>query len=65
MASFPLEPNLAKMLVISEEQHCSEEMLTIVALLSAANIFIRYVYKKVLRDLQNLPSVFDFIRLSS
>lgn len=41
MASFPLEPNLAKMLIISEVLGCTEEILTIVALLSVSNIFFR------------------------
>ena len=42
MASFPVEINLAKMLVLSEKLRCSEEILTIVALLSVGDIFIRY-----------------------
>lgn len=40
MAGFPLEPNLAKMLIISEKLGCSEEILTIVAMLSVGNIFV-------------------------
>eukprot|EP00605_Chrysophyceae_sp_TOSAG23-4_P000245 GSChrysophyteH1.ASY1.ANO1.282.1 assembled CDS len=34
MAEFPLEPSLSKMLIISAELGCSEEILTIVAMLS-------------------------------
>jgi ATP-dependent RNA helicase DHX8/PRP22 len=41
MAEFPLEPNLSKMLIISAELGCSEEILTIVAMLSVENPFYR------------------------
>ena len=34
MAEFPLDPQLAKMLVISPHYNCSNEILTIVAMLS-------------------------------
>ncbi|KAJ6640941.1 ATP-dependent RNA helicase DHX8 [Pseudolycoriella hygida] len=34
MASFPIEPYLSKMLIISADLGCTEEMLTIIALLS-------------------------------
>lgn len=37
----PLEPQLAKMLLISPEYNCSNEMLSIVAMLSSATIFMR------------------------
>ncbi len=43
MAGFPLEPSLAKMLIVSEQLGCTEEVLTIVALLSVTNIFFRCV----------------------
>ncbi|XP_065208806.1 ATP-dependent RNA helicase DHX8-like [Planococcus citri] len=41
MAGFPLEPNLAKMVIISEKLGCSEEIITIMAMLSVANVFHR------------------------
>ncbi|CCO30308.1 Putative pre-mRNA-splicing factor ATP-dependent RNA helicase F56D2.6 [Rhizoctonia solani AG-1 IB] len=34
MAEFPLDPQLAKMLIVSPEFRCSNEILTIVAMLS-------------------------------
>jgi ATP-dependent RNA helicase DHX8/PRP22 len=41
MAEFPLEPPLAKMLIYSSDLGCSEEAVTIVAMLTAQNIFYR------------------------
>ena len=41
MADFPMEPSLAKVLIYSVEQSCSDEMLTIVAMLSVPSIFYR------------------------
>ena len=41
MAEFPLEPQLSKMLITSVEFGCSEEILTIVAMLSVENPFYR------------------------
>lgn len=41
MCQFPMEPPLAKMLIASIDLGCSEEILTIVAMLSAENIFYR------------------------
>lgn len=38
---FPLDPMLAVMLIGSPAFHCSEEMLSIVALLSVPNVFVR------------------------
>lgn len=43
MAEFPLDPNLAKMLIMSVHLGCSEEILTIVSMLSVQNVFYRYV----------------------
>lgn len=40
-SQFPLDPMLAVMLIGSFEFHCSEEILTIVAMLSVPNVFIR------------------------
>ncbi|KDQ52578.1 hypothetical protein JAAARDRAFT_138414 [Jaapia argillacea MUCL 33604] len=41
MAEFPLDPQLAKMLIVSPEFKCSNEMLTIVAMLSVPNVWVR------------------------
>eukprot|EP00027_Filamoeba_sp_ATCC50430_P016314 CAMPEP_0168570318 /NCGR_PEP_ID=MMETSP0413-20121227/16652_1 /TAXON_ID=136452 /ORGANISM="Filamoeba nolandi, Strain NC-AS-23-1" /LENGTH=721 /DNA_ID=CAMNT_0008602923 /DNA_START=1 /DNA_END=2162 /DNA_ORIENTATION=+ len=41
MAEFPLEPQLSKMLIASVEMGCSDEILTIVAMLSVQNVFYR------------------------
>jgi len=40
MAGFPLEPNFAKCLLASIELDCEEEMLSLVAVLSAENCFV-------------------------
>ena len=39
MAEFPLEPNLSKMLIMSVSLNCSDEILTIVSMLSVQNVF--------------------------
>ncbi|KAF6776493.1 hypothetical protein AHF37_04004 [Paragonimus kellicotti] len=39
MAEFPLEPMLSKMLIMSVHLQCSEEVLTIVSMLSVQNVF--------------------------
>ncbi|RVX74123.1 Pre-mRNA-splicing factor ATP-dependent RNA helicase prp22 [Exophiala mesophila] len=41
MADFPMDPALAKALIASENIGCSEEMLTIVAMLSVQTVFYR------------------------
>lgn len=41
MSEMPLEPQQAKMLLISPEYKCSNEMLSITALLSVPNVFMR------------------------
>lgn len=41
MAEFPLDPQLSKMLISSVDFGCSNEMLTIVAMLSVPNVFVR------------------------
>ncbi len=40
MAEFPLDPQLAKMLIVSPEFKCSNEILTITSMLSGTIIFI-------------------------
>lgn len=41
MAEFPLEPNLSKILITSVDLGCSEEVLTVVSMLSVENPFYR------------------------
>lgn len=41
MAEFPLDPQLAKMLVASTDLNCSNEILSIVAMLSVPQCFVR------------------------
>jgi HrpA-like RNA helicase len=41
MAEFPLDPPVSKMLISSVDLGCSEEVLTIIGMLSAQNIFYR------------------------
>ncbi|PIL32647.1 hypothetical protein GSI_05351 [Ganoderma sinense ZZ0214-1] len=41
MADFPLDPQMAKMLIVSPEFYCSHEILTIVAMLSVPNVWLR------------------------
>ncbi|KAF5378123.1 hypothetical protein D9615_007544 [Tricholomella constricta] len=41
MAEFPLDPQLAKMLIVSPEFKCSNEMLTITSMMSVPNVWIR------------------------
>lgn len=41
MAEFPLDPQLSKMLIVSPEFKCSNEILTITAMLSVPNIWLR------------------------
>lgn len=41
MAAFPMDPSLAKLLITSEEYGCSEEMLTIVSMLSVPSVYYR------------------------
>ena len=41
MAEFPLDPAMCKMLLVSTEMNCSEEVLIIVSMLSVPSIFYR------------------------
>jgi len=41
MAEFPLDPQLAKMIIASQQYNCSNEILTITAMLSVPNCFVR------------------------
>eukprot|EP00271_Cylindrocystis_brebissonii_P004980 TRINITY_DN16937_c0_g1_i1.p1 TRINITY_DN16937_c0_g1~~TRINITY_DN16937_c0_g1_i1.p1 ORF type:complete len:1286 (+),score=225.88 TRINITY_DN16937_c0_g1_i1:549-3860(+) len=50
MAEFPLEPPLSKMLIASVDLGCSDEILTIIAMLQAQNIFYRPREKQAQAD---------------
>jgi len=50
MAEFPLEPMLCKMLIMSVHLSCSDEILTIVSMLSIQNVFYRPKDKQALAD---------------
>lgn len=41
MAEFPLDPQLAKMMVAAPEFGCSNEIVSIAAMLSVPNVFVR------------------------
>lgn len=41
MADFPMEPSLAKVLITAVDYKCSDEMLSIVAMLNLPNVFYR------------------------
>ncbi|KAJ3191756.1 DEAH-box ATP-dependent RNA helicase prp22 [Irineochytrium annulatum] len=50
MAEFPLEPSLSKMLILSVDLGCSDEILSIVAMLSVQNIYYRPKEKQAQAD---------------
>ncbi|KAJ2921354.1 hypothetical protein H1R20_g15737, partial [Candolleomyces eurysporus] len=50
MADFPMEPPLAKMLIASVELGCSEEILSIVAMVSVQSVFYRPREKQAQAD---------------
>lgn len=50
MAEFPLEPQLSKMLIQSTHLGCSDEILTIVSMLSVQTVFYRPKEKAALAD---------------
>lgn len=52
MAEFPLEPNLSKMLLLSVDLGCSDEILTITSLLSVENPFYRPKDKQAQADMR-------------
>lgn len=41
MAEFPLDPQLAKMMVAAPQFKCSNEIVSIAAMLSVPNVFMR------------------------
>lgn len=50
MADFPMDPPLSKMLIKSVELGCSDQILTIVAMLSVENVWYRPKDKQALAD---------------
>ncbi|KAF8598740.1 pre-mRNA-splicing factor ATP-dependent RNA helicase PRP43 [Ceratobasidium sp. AG-I] len=50
MAQLPLDPQLAKMLIVSPEFKCSNELLTIVAMLSVPNVWLRPTNQRMEAD---------------
>ncbi|KAH6562006.1 hypothetical protein BASA61_005169 [Batrachochytrium salamandrivorans] len=50
MSQFPMDPSMAKTLLISTDLGCSEELLTIVAMLTAQNVFYRPKEKQAQAD---------------
>jgi len=49
-SAVPMEPELSKMLIVSVELGCSEEVLSIVAMLTAGNVFYRPKDKQAQAD---------------
>jgi pre-mRNA-splicing factor ATP-dependent RNA helicase DHX15/PRP43 len=41
MAEFPLDPQLAKMMVAAPQFKCSNEIVSVAAMLSVPNVFVR------------------------
>ncbi|KAL3766674.1 hypothetical protein ACHAWU_003430 [Discostella pseudostelligera] len=65
MAEFPLEPNLSKMLLLSVDLGCSDEILTITALLSVENPFYRPRDKQGQAvTISGIPNTFFYFFLS-
>lgn len=58
MADFPMEPSLAKVLIASVDMGCSDEILSIVAMLSLPNVFYRPKEKQAQAD-QKRAKFFD------
>ncbi len=52
MAEFPLEPQLSKMLIMSVELSCAEEILTVVSMISVENPFYRPKDKQAQADMK-------------
>ncbi|KAK0637064.1 pre-mRNA-splicing factor ATP-dependent RNA helicase prp22 [Bombardia bombarda] len=50
MADFPMDPSLAKVLIASVEKGCSDEMVTIVAMLNQVTVFYRPKEKQAQAD---------------
>lgn len=64
MAEFPLDPPLSKTLIQSAHLGCSDEVLTIVSMLSVQNVFYRPKVRKAFRrkDIySNITFVFEIL----
>ncbi|PFH56763.1 hypothetical protein XA68_16035 [Ophiocordyceps unilateralis] len=57
MSAFPMDPSLAKLLITADEEGCSEEMITIVSMLSVPNVFYRPKERQDEADAQRVLSV--------
>ena len=60
MAEFPLDPQLAKMLIASTEFNCSNEILSITAMLSGKNLIIFLV--EISGLMLQLVTIFYFLQ---
>jgi pre-mRNA-splicing factor ATP-dependent RNA helicase DHX15/PRP43 len=60
MSELPLEPQLAACLIDSHKYNCSNEMLSVVALLSSPNIFMRPREKAKQADEAKVLFIFFF-----
>lgn len=54
MADFPMDPSLAKSLITSVDLKCSDDLITIVAMLSVPSVFYRPKNKQQQADLKKL-----------
>lgn len=50
MTEFPLDPQMSKMIIASPEFHCSNEVLSIAAMLSVPNCFLRPMESQISAD---------------
>ena len=50
MAEFPLEPPLAKMMITAVDLGCSDEIATVIAMLSVQGVFYRPKDKQTIAD---------------
>jgi len=50
MADFPMEPNLSKMLLSAVDFQCSDEIVSVIAMLSVQNVFYRPRDKQAMAD---------------
>ncbi|EPY49538.1 ATP-dependent RNA helicase Prp16 [Schizosaccharomyces cryophilus OY26] len=41
MSLFPMDPSLSKLIIMAEDYHCTEEVITIVSMLSVPSVFYR------------------------
>lgn len=58
MADFPLDPPLSKMLLASVDFGCSDEVLTVIAMIQTGNVFFRPREKQAQAD-QKMANFFQ------